>query len=41
VKILSTQQNWDKDFVAGVIDVQSTITETASEVADRILQCLE
>jgi 5-methyltetrahydropteroyltriglutamate--homocysteine methyltransferase len=32
---------WDKDFVAGVIDVKSTITETAEEVADRIRQCLE
>jgi methionine synthase II (cobalamin-independent) len=33
--------NWDKDFVAGIIDVKSTITETAGEVADRIRQCLE
>jgi methionine synthase II (cobalamin-independent) len=33
--------NWDKAFVAGVIDVKSTITETAEEVADRIRQCLE
>lgn len=32
---------WDKDFVAGVIDVKSTITETADEVAERIRQCLE
>jgi methionine synthase II (cobalamin-independent) len=32
---------WDRDFVAGVIDVKSTITETADEVADRIRQCLE
>lgn len=32
---------WDKDFVAGIIDVKSTITETASEVADRIRQVLE
>ena len=32
---------WDKPFVAGVIDVKSTITETADEVADRIRQCLE
>jgi hypothetical protein len=31
----------DKDFVAGAIDVKSTITETADEVADRIRQCLE
>ena len=27
--------------MAGVIDVKSTITETAGEVADRIRQCLE
>ena len=33
--------NWQKDFVAGVIDVKSTITETADEVADRIRQVLE
>jgi 5-methyltetrahydropteroyltriglutamate--homocysteine methyltransferase len=33
--------NWSKDFVAGVIDVKSTITETADEVADRIRQVLE
>ncbi len=32
---------WDKDFAAGVIDVKSTITETADEVAERIRQCLE
>lgn len=32
---------WDKDFVAGIIDVKSTITETAEEVADRIRQVLE
>ncbi|MBS4728722.1 cobalamin-independent methionine synthase II family protein [Mycobacterium sp. SM1] len=32
---------WPKDFVAGVIDVKSTITETADEVADRIRQVLE
>jgi 5-methyltetrahydropteroyltriglutamate--homocysteine methyltransferase len=32
---------WDKDFVAGVIDVKSTITETASDVAERIRQVLE
>ena len=32
---------WSKDFVAGVIDVKSTITETADEVADRIRQVLE
>ena len=33
--------NWSKNFVAGVIDVKSTITETADEVADRIRQVLE
>ena len=33
--------DWDRDFVAGVIDVKSTITESAEEVADRIRQCLE
>lgn len=33
--------DWSKDFVAGVIDVKSTITETADEVADRIRQVLE
>ena len=33
--------NWDKDFVAGVIDVKSTITETADEVADRIRMVLK
>jgi len=32
---------WDKDFVAGVIDVKSTVTETSEEVADRIRQVLE
>ena len=32
---------WDRDFVAGVIDVKSTITETGEEVADRIRQVLE
>jgi methionine synthase II (cobalamin-independent) len=35
------ENNWDKDFVAGMIDVRSTITETEGEVADRIRQCLE
>lgn len=35
------EHGWDRDFVAGVIDVKSTITETAEEVADRIRQCLE
>ncbi|HEX3613446.1 MAG TPA: cobalamin-independent methionine synthase II family protein [Sporichthyaceae bacterium] len=33
--------DWDKPFVAGVIDVKSTITETADEVADRIRTVLE
>jgi 5-methyltetrahydropteroyltriglutamate--homocysteine methyltransferase len=33
--------NWDKPFVAGVIDVKSLITETAEEVADRIRAVLE
>jgi len=33
--------NWSKNFVAGVIDVKTTITETADEVADRIRQVLE
>ncbi len=31
----------DRDFVAGVIDVKSTITETAEEVADRIREYLK
>ena len=35
------EHNWDRPFVAGVIDVKSTITETADEVADRIRQVLE
>jgi methionine synthase II (cobalamin-independent) len=33
--------NWDRDFVAGVIDVRSTEIETATEVADLIRACLE
>ncbi|MBA3409528.1 MAG: cobalamin-independent methionine synthase II family protein [Geodermatophilaceae bacterium] len=33
--------NWDKDFVAGVIDVKSTITESAEEVAERIREVLK
>jgi 5-methyltetrahydropteroyltriglutamate--homocysteine methyltransferase len=33
--------NWTKPFVAGVIDVKSTVTESADEVADRIRQVLE
>lgn len=33
--------SWNKDFVAGVIDVKSTVTETADEVADRIRAVLK
>lgn len=33
--------NWSKPFVAGVVDVKSTITESAEEIADRIRQVLE
>nr|AAL28081.1 epoxyalkane:coenzyme M transferase [Rhodococcus rhodochrous] len=33
--------NWSKNFVAGVVDVKSTVTETADEVADRIRAVLE
>jgi 5-methyltetrahydropteroyltriglutamate--homocysteine methyltransferase len=33
--------NWSKDFVAGIIDVKTTVTETSAEVADRIRQVLE
>jgi 5-methyltetrahydropteroyltriglutamate--homocysteine methyltransferase len=33
--------DWQKDFVAGLIDVKSTVTETADEVADRIRAVLE
>jgi 5-methyltetrahydropteroyltriglutamate--homocysteine methyltransferase len=36
-----TDNNWTKPFVAGVIDVKSTVTESAAEVADRIRQVLE
>jgi len=36
-----TENNWTKPFVAGVIDVKSTMTESADEVADRIRQVLE
>ena len=32
---------WKKSFVAGIIDVKSTVTETADEVADRIREVLE
>ncbi|MDB5065752.1 MAG: hypothetical protein JWM18_2186 [Chloroflexi bacterium] len=35
------EHGWSKDFVAGIIDVKSTITETADEVADRIHKVLE
>ncbi|MGQ0577241.1 MAG: cobalamin-independent methionine synthase II family protein [Pseudonocardia sp.] len=35
------EHGWDRPFVAGVIDVKTTITETADEVADRIRQVLE
>jgi 5-methyltetrahydropteroyltriglutamate--homocysteine methyltransferase len=33
--------NWDRDFVAGVIDVRSLEVEPATVVADRIRDCLE
>ncbi len=33
--------DWDRDFVAGVIDVKSTITETSEEVAERIRENLK
>ncbi|MGH3947565.1 MAG: cobalamin-independent methionine synthase II family protein [Pseudonocardiaceae bacterium] len=36
-----TDHNWSKNFVAGIVDVKSTVTETADEVADRIRQTLE
>lgn len=32
---------WDRDFVAGVIDVRTVEIETATEVAERIRACLE
>ena len=32
---------WEKDFVAGIIDVKSTITETAAQVAESIRQILK
>ena len=35
------ENNWTKPFVAGVIDVKSTVTESADEVADRIRQVME
>jgi methionine synthase II (cobalamin-independent) len=34
------QAGWDKDFVAGVIDVKSVEIETSAAVADRIRACL-
>lgn len=33
--------HWTKPFVAGIINVKTTVTETADEVADRIRQVLE
>lgn len=35
------KHGWNKPFVAGVIDVKTTITETAQEVAERIRKILE
>lgn len=35
------QGGWDKDFIAGVIDVKSVEIEAAEAVADRIRACLE
>lgn len=35
------KKGWDRPFVAGVIDVKSTVTETATEVADLIRECLK
>jgi 5-methyltetrahydropteroyltriglutamate--homocysteine methyltransferase len=35
------KNNWDKPFIAGVVDVKSTEIETAEEVADRIRAALE
>ncbi len=32
---------WEKDFIAGVIDVKSVEIEQADEVADRVRACLE
>ncbi|MGH8998303.1 MAG: cobalamin-independent methionine synthase II family protein [Acidimicrobiia bacterium] len=32
---------WDRDFVAGVVDVRTVEIETATEVAERIRACLE
>src|SRR6202050_1913227 len=36
-----SENNWTKPFAAGVIDVKSTVTESADQVADRIRQVLE
>jgi 5-methyltetrahydropteroyltriglutamate--homocysteine methyltransferase len=33
--------DWQKNFVAGIVDVKSTITETSEEVADRIRMVLQ
>jgi len=35
------ENHWDRPFVAGVIDVKSTITETAEEVAERVREYLK
>lgn len=36
-----SKKKWDRPFIAGVIDVKSTRTETAFEVADLIRACLQ
>jgi 5-methyltetrahydropteroyltriglutamate--homocysteine methyltransferase len=35
------KNDWEKDFIAGIIDVKNLETETADEVAERIRTCLE
>jgi 5-methyltetrahydropteroyltriglutamate--homocysteine methyltransferase len=35
------KNNWERDFIAGVIDVKSVEIEQADQVADRIRACLE
>ena len=35
------KNSWEKDFIAGVIDVKSVEIEQADEVADRVRACLE
>jgi len=35
------QGGWEKDFIAGVIDVKSVEVESAEGVADRIRACLD